>query len=414
MRNLKTIKQFVTGLGLLFIQLPLHLFAQEMAPGYSFMKPEFNHLYYGKDSSAFIKLFEKMKGLRDSLNTRVGVVHFGGSHVQAGVWSSTFVDDLQSEFGTSGGGYFVFPYKLAKTNGQAFATSFSNGHWKRYRAVGKDFCLPLGLCALSVSTHDSSCYFGTKLTEKARSKQFNEVKVYHNFNPNYICKPDTSSGVKYVQKDFRNSGYSLFTFEHPVDSLNFYLMRLDSMGGDFILFGFSLDNTLQRGFYLAGLGANGAASNSFLRCFDLSSQFASLNADLVILSLGVNDTQAKDFGKDEFIENYDSLIQVIKSVNPETAIILTTTSDNFIKRKRSNKKSITAREAMFELMEKHNLAVWDLFSVMGGYRSILKWQQAGLANKDRIHFTTKGYILLGNLMFEAFIKSYHNNQIPLK
>jgi len=47
--------------------------------------------------------------------------------------------------------------------------------------------------------------------------------------------------------------------------------------------------------------------------------------------------------------------------------------------------------------------------LMGGYKSMLKWQKAGLANKDRVHFTNKGYVLLGDLMFEALMKSYMFN-----
>jgi lysophospholipase L1-like esterase len=47
---------------------------------------------------------------------------------------------------------------------------------------------------------------------------------------------------------------------------------------------------------------------------------------------------------------------------------------------------------------------------MGGYRSMLKWQQYGLATKDKVHFTYKGYTLLGHLMHEAVNKSYQNNQ----
>ncbi|MCU0360507.1 MAG: GDSL-type esterase/lipase family protein [Bacteroidia bacterium] len=376
------------------------------------MKLEYNHLYYGKDSSTFLKLFIKMKGLKTQETKRIGVVHFGGSHVQAGIWSSTFVNDLQQEFKTKGGGYFVFPYKLAKTNGQAFATSFSNGTWKRYRAIGKDYCLPLGMCALSVATKDSANYFGVKLTAKAVCKQFNAIKVYHNFNPAFSFVPDSLKEVVFTRVENKEAGYTLFQMSAPLDSIKFRLLRKDSLAGEFILFGFSLDNT-SPGFYLAGLGANGAASNSFVKCFDLASQFKSLDADLVILSMGVNDTQSKDFGKEEFIENYDSLIMVIKSVSPNAAIVLTTTTDNFIKRKRSNSKSITAREAMFELMERHNVAVWDLFSLMGGYKSMLKWQKAGLAGKDRVHFTSKGYVLLGDLMFEALMKSYmFNSKAP--
>ncbi len=382
--------------------------AQAKSEQYPFLKMDYNHLFYGKDSSAFLKLFKKMDELNKEGTKRVGVVHFGGSHVQAGVWSATFVNDLQKEFKTTGGGYFVFPYKIAKTNGPAFARSFTNGKWKRYRAIGKDYCLPLGMCALSVSTRDSANYFGVKLTEKAVSKQFNAIKVYHNFNPYFSFAPDSLPGTRYERIENKADGYTLFQFNMPIDSVKFNLLRLDSLSGEFILFGFSLDNDAP-GFYLAGLGANGAASNSFVKCFDLSSQFKSLGADLVILSMGVNDTQSKDFGKDEFIENYDSLIMVIKSVSPDAAIILTTTSDNFIKRKRSNSKSITAKEAMFELMDRHNVAVWDLFSLMGGYKSMLKWQKAGLAGKDRVHFTSKGYVLLGDLMYEALIKSYRTN-----
>lgn len=376
---------------------------------YPFMKMEYNHLYFSNDSATFINLYQKMEGLKKDSLTRIAVAHFGGSHVQAGVWSSTFVNNLQKEFGTQGGGYFVFPYALAKTNGQAFARTFSTGKWKRYRAIGKDYCLPLGMCALSVSSKDSSNKFGVMLTNKSVSKKFDAIKVYHNFNAVFRFYPDSSGVVPYERKEVREAGYTLFSFTNPIDSINFKLQRLDTLSGEFVLFGFSLDNTQQKGFYLAGLGANGAASSSFIKCFDLSSQFKSLDADLVIISLGVNDTQSKEFGKDEFIENYDSLIMVIKSVKPDAAIILTTTSDNYIKRKRANKKSLTARDAMFELMNKHHVAVWDLFSLMGGYKSIVKWQQVGLANKDRVHFTNKGYVLLGNLMFDALNKSYKNN-----
>ena len=65
---------------------------------------------------------------------------------------------------------------------------------------------------------------------------------------------------------------------------------------------------------------------------------------------------------------------------------------------------------MFELMERHHVAVWDVFALLGGYKSMLKLQKLGLANKDRVHFTNRGYILLGNLMYEALNKSYSNNK----
>lgn len=411
MRKVSFIKYFQIKLVvILCLGFSTFIVSQEAVSPYPFLKMEYNHLYFSKDSSSFLKLYKKLDDLKFKQTNRICVAHFGGSHVQAGTWSTTFVNNLQNDFKTVGGGYFVFPYKLAKTNGQPFATTFSNGNWKRFRAIGQDFCAPLGMSALSVSTHDSVTNFGVALTKKAVCKSFTSIKVYHNFSAGFEFTIDSLHNFQPIRTDFKESGYTLLNFELPIDSINFKLVRKDEAHQDFILFGFSLDNDIQPGFYFAGLGANGAASGSFLKCTDLTAQFSSLKPDLVIVSLGVNDTQSKGFEKEEYIENYDSLIMVIKKANPDAAIILTTTTDNFIKRKTSNKRTIIARDAMFELMEKHNVAVWDLFSLMGGYKSMLKWQKAGLAGRDRVHFSPKGYVMLGNFMYDAFNKSYNNNQ----
>ena len=43
---------------------------------------------------------------------------------------------------------------------------------------------------------------------------------------------------------------------------------------------------------------------------------------------------------------------------------------------------------------------------MGGLGAIKNWQLNGYAKKDKIHLTKKGYILMGDLMFEALIQEY--------
>lgn len=376
---------------------------------YPFIFNNLNHLYFSKDSSSFLRFYKKLDKLRTDKRERVTVVHMGGSHVQGGTWSSTFISDLQREFNTEGGGYFAFPYKLAKTNGQPYVSSFSNGRWKRCRAVGKEFCLPLGMSALSVTSNDSANYFGLAITKRSTCRKFNIVKVYHNFNPSFEFAPSSSVNPNPERKDYQKEGYTLFKLETAVDSVNFNLLRKDTLQKDFILYGFSLENDLNPGFYLAGLGANGASSSSFLKCANLIPQLETLQADVMIISLGVNDTQSKSFEKEEYIEHYDSLILFAKKANPGVAIILTTTTDNYIRRRTSNKRTVLARDAMFELMEKHDLAVWDLFSIMGGYKSMAKWNRAGLASKDKVHFTPRGYVMLGDMMFDALIKSYNNN-----
>jgi lysophospholipase L1-like esterase len=384
------------------------LAAQE-EPKYSFVQYDLNHLYFSKDSSAFLNFYSKLDSFSANKRKQISVVHIGGSHVQGGTWSNTFIENFNNEFKPSGGGYFVFPYKLAKTNSPPYSTSFSNGNWKKCRCVGKEFCLPLGMCGMSITSNDSANYFGVALTKRALFKGFNTVKVYHNFNTSFDFSLSPRHTFKYVRIDKKDLGYTQFDLEMAVDSLSFDLVKKDSIQQDFILYGFSIESNLANGFYLAALGANGAASGSLLKCTFFAEQLKTLYPDLVIISLGVNDTQAQNFEKVEYIEHYDSLIQRIKDVQPDVAILLTTTTDNFIRRRTSNKRTVKTKDAMFEQMEKHNVAVWDLYSVMGGLKSILKWQKAGLAARDRVHFSPKGYNVLGNLMYDALIKSYRNN-----
>ena len=408
--DIKLSKQYLYAF-LTLVVTSASLRAQDSVSKYPFILEEYNHLYFSNDSSSFVNFFKKIDSVKQGKNTRINIVHMGGSHIQGGTWSNTFISAFQNECKTSGGGYFSFPFKIAKTNSQPYATSFSNGKWKRCRSIAREYCQPLGMNAMNISTNDSANFFGVALTKKAACRTVNTVKVFHNFNKSFEFNACNQDSLNVERKDFVAEGYTVFKFPIPLDSVMFELIKKDTLVKDFILYGFSLEDNLNSGFYLAGLGANGASTKSFLRCSELIPQLGTLNGDLFILSLGVNDTQSKGFLKDDFYENYDTLITLIKKTNPKAAIILTTTTDNFIRYKTSNKRTITARDAAFELMNKHTIAVWDLFSLMGGYRSMIKWQKVGLASKDKVHFSNKGYTIVGNLMYEAVKKSYLNHQL---
>ena len=385
--------------------------AQHVRTDYPFIHKAFNKITYSGDSSAFTRVFKKLDDIAAGSNKQLRIVHIGGSHVQAGLWSGNFVNAFHEKYITAGGGYFVFPYRIGKTNGQPFATSFTDGKWKLCRSIGKSFCMPLGMSALSVSTRDSANLFGVRLTKSAACKFVNEVKVFHNFSAGYRFELCARDSLRVKRSENREAGFTRFVFDLPADSFCFRLLRIDTLNPDFSLFGFSLENTIAPGFYLAALGANGASSTSFLRSENLVQQLAAIEPDLYILSLGVNDTQSKGFEKDDFIENYDTLITILRKASPNSAVLLTTTTDNYIRRRTSNRRSITAKEAMFQLMLTHDIGVWDLFSLMGGYRSMTNWHKAGLASRDKVHFNSRGYGVVSALMFEAFIKAYEFNRV---
>ena len=46
---------------------------------------------------------------------------------------------------------------------------------------------------------------------------------------------------------------------------------------------------------------------------------------------------------------------------------------------------------------------------MGGLNSIVLWEKYNLAQRDKIHFTREGYLLMGDLFFTALIQNFENN-----
>ena len=49
---------------------------------------------------------------------------------------------------------------------------------------------------------------------------------------------------------------------------------------------------------------------------------------------------------------------------------------------------------------------------MGGLGSIQSWEYAGLAQHDKIHFTTQGYDIVGNLLYNALMDAYREHVYP--
>ena len=47
---------------------------------------------------------------------------------------------------------------------------------------------------------------------------------------------------------------------------------------------------------------------------------------------------------------------------------------------------------------------------MGGKDSVLKWRDAGLCKKDKLHFTQEGYVLLGDLLFNAIVEDHNSRK----
>ena len=173
--------------------------------------------------------------------------------------------------------------------------------------------------------------------------------------------------------------------------------------------GIFLDNA-KPGISVTGVGVNGAALNSYAACQDFERDLKMVDPDLVIFAIGINDAVPAGFSKDVFISRYKALVSRVRSVNPDCALLFVTNNDSYRRVRRRvysvNRNALPVEEAFFMIAEDCGGGVWDFFDIMGGLESMKRWEEAGLAKQDKVHFTEEGYALAGDLLFNALMGKY--------
>ncbi len=393
---------------LLFQGINMSLFPQDPynIDQYEFINYDANKLVFPGDSESFSKLFLAFNNLILKGDGQINVVHIGDSHIQADNFSGRMRQRLQTFFqGGIGGRGFVFPYTVAKTNNPPSYKVSYTGKWDHCRLVDNKSC-KLGLSGISVSTTDTVASISIKLkVNDGPQYTFNKIKIFHNTDSTCLTVGIDNYKEKRIMEYDDCLGYTMFILDNYIDSVNLKFRKTNNFQKEFILHGISLE-TYDPGVIYHSIGVNGAMVSSYLKCELFREHLKALTPDMLIISLGANDTYTKGFDSIWFQHNLDSLLRMIKSVSPDVSIILTVPSDSYLFRKKLNQHIPFARNVIFRMAQKFNCAVWDFYKIMGGAKSIDLWLKSNLANKDRLHLVKKGYYLQGDLLFSAFLKSY--------
>lgn len=160
------------------------------------------------------------------------------------------------------------------------------------------------------------------------------------------------------------------------------------------------------------LGINGATCESFNKPERIT-EVTSLNPDLVIMSFGTNEAHGRNYRSSEHRIQMMNLIHELKKGCINSEFLITTPPGAYVKSGRRN-RIINVRTPKVVETEKsfaaeNQLAIWDLYDVVGGEKFACKnWTAAGMYQRDKIHFTREGYTLQGLLLHEAFIKAYND------
>ncbi len=365
-----------------------------------------NQLDFPDGKNGFIPLFNKLDNLIFKGLGEVNIVHIGGSHVQAGMLTDAIRFKLQSMSpGLEGERGFFFPFSLAHTNNPSTYKVIaypSSANWIGQRCSVPRHTGPWGMSGIRAWTRDSN----SRVKIYSRDEPFNYKKIRIFATPS-----DSSMHVQFLNNP-DSSWYNkdLDAFEalylRPQDTVRFGLISRTSQQKYFSLEGVQVLRGTP-GLRYHALGANGAATHSYLKCDRFGKQLNAIYPDLVLFGLGINDAY-KSIGRFDSISyenNYDSLVQAIKLVNPNCAFIFLTNNDSFYKGK-FNPHGETVRRAMYRLAKKYKSSVHDFYNLMGGRNSVPFWIRKGWAKDDGIHMTRIGYGLQANWLAMAIENAF--------
>ena len=390
---------------------------RKSVPELDFAKLQDNSIQFPGDSSSFERLYAKMDSVLFLGAGHLNIIHIGGSHVQAGTLTRRLRDDLLSlRPGLDGGRGLLFPFSAAHTNNPSSFTTTYSGFWKTTKNTARTPDKRLGLTGMALSTSEDKAYI--QVTAIARDPWLSEPKFSFDSvrvlgysssarEPLVVCATDTLSGRK-----ASNDSSWLFALPAFTDSVKV----ITRGSGEFTLTGLQLISS-RPGITVSEIGVNGASLGSYAKCSDLERDLAFLHPDLVIFGIGINDASGPNFSEEDFVNKYKSLIARVHSVAPDCAVLFLTNNDSCRRiRKRgyvTNRNGLVAERAFLRLGADCGAGVWDQFEIMGGLESMRKWEAAGLAQRDKIHFTEAGYEVLGDLLYNALMDRYVEHLMKL-
>lgn len=380
---------------------------------YKFIKKNLNKIE--NDSTSLSLFYEKLYQLNHTKTGRVNIVHIGDSHIQADFFSGSVRQKLQLKFGNAGRG-LIFPYRVAKSNEPLSYRTESRNTWNAKRNVFYDNPLPIGLTGFTVETEDSLAELSVTLKDQpGLGYSFSKLTLFHEKGQNNyditVCDDlNCERGVLKSADKSSNQFVSELKLDKPMEQFILRNKRSDTTNQHYTrIYGILLEND-SAGVLYNMIGVNGSEYKHYNMSKYFTAQLSYLNPDLIILSLGTNEAFSMGFDRVKFNNNIDTLVMNLKLTNPNAAILLTTPGDSYRKSRKGRVKNPDmkiARVTIINYCTQHNLAYWDWFEIMGGYGSMANWVLMKLAQKDRVHYNGRGYMIQGDMLYRALMGGYN-------
>lgn len=197
----------------------------------------------------------------------------------------------------------------------------------------------------------------------------------------------------------RSGKYYVETIDSTSNTVAYIMPRKQQQ--DYHLSGIIIENN-NPGIIYHTIGVNGAKVSDYNKYPLFFKQLPILHPDLVIVSLGTNESFGK-WATPYYTDQLNLLIQNIRHENPSTIILVTTPPPSLFRRRTPNKFIAGYRDAVVQSKE---YVVWDLLSKLGGITAPLGKKLSEMMARDKVHYTKEGYETQGLLFTSDFLKAY--------
>ena len=216
-------------------------------------------------------------------------------------------------------------------------------------------------------------------------------KISFNYNPDF---------ENLIEKiaDYQFSGDK--TLVQLSEPQNIFLMKTNANSGN-VFYGFQFLKNVKKGVVFNTVGVNGATYGDFLKYSLQMEQLNSIQPDLVMISLGTNESLSS-ITKEDFQKNISDLVSKFKEQNPNLPILLISPTDNRLKSQKI-KELVSWIEESAQLKK---VAFFNLYEATGGSGYFKKALNKKEANTDGVHFLRPGYEFQAEKIWTAISENF--------
>lgn len=337
--------------------------------------------------------FDKIVKLRTKQDSTFTVVHIGDSHIEMGHLSGEVEKAMKEEFGSTGNDWF-FPYHLFQPRSERFLPVDTISMWKRTTIKQPNDSIPLGINGLAFYPKGTSS--GLHFKKNWRVKSFSKISILHQTSENQVIK-EIKGALISTEKLADHTSITHIQFLSPVTDVQLFFNKI-------IIYALNINGEKKSGVTYHRFGVAGSTMQEFIDNTPyFVEQYGALRPDIMLISLGTNDSYRSFVDEDELYNKLFRFIQTLQPISPSTTILLSTAPDTRYNSMKPPKLE-AVNNAIRRVSDKVHLPYWDLYHIMGGDASLEQWEGNKLVQNDRLHFTTEGYRLQGNLLAYALIK----------